>query len=239
MSATSRGYARWVRKLVPPVVRQRIRLLSWNALARRDLSQLSRRMPWLYQFAELSFQAQEEIRPYYQHYVTNVSKAEMAISWNLALLLFVFCHSIKPKKILDLGSGFSSVLFRLYRRNYDPQCSVVSIDDSPIWLETTRRVLGLHGLSDERLSNWSEFIQENRDAFDLVSYDLGYEHVRCENFSKIPSLANEGGFIVVDDAQWMDYQILIKRARRGTFKCYSLRTITLDGWGRYSLLLVR
>lgn len=203
--------------------------------AKRDLARLSRRMPWLQQFSELSLQGQKELGKYYEAYQRYASKEQMPISWNLALFLFAFCCSERPKRILDLGSGFSSVLFRLHQRNHDPQCSVTSVDDSPVWLEITRNVLVSHSLSDEKLLLWSKFSQQNKGTFDLVLHDLGDQTVRTDTLSQAISFAGAYGSIVADDVQWLDYQVFMRR--RTNRKCYSLRSVTLDRWGRYAVLL--
>ena len=53
---------------------------------------------------------------YYDDYITQVSSSSMAISLESASTIFTLVNFLKPKSILDLGSGFTSLLFRLYRK---------------------------------------------------------------------------------------------------------------------------
>jgi hypothetical protein len=66
-----------------------------------------------------------------KEYVTYVSRPDMAISRELAVFLYSLCESIRPQYILDMGSldmgsGFSSYVFRLYQANAREAVSVTS-----------------------------------------------------------------------------------------------------------------
>ena len=61
-----------------------------------------------------------EIKKYYDKYVSEISTPGMAISLESSLTILSLLEYFKPKSILDLGSGFSSFLFRLYKK----KCSI-------------------------------------------------------------------------------------------------------------------
>ena len=66
--------------------------------------------------------------------------------WNLRVY-FSICFQQRPRIILDLGSGFSSAVFRLYMAQQNVQTTVYSVDDDPLWLNKTRDSLKANNLS--------------------------------------------------------------------------------------------
>jgi hypothetical protein len=66
----------------------------------------------------------EEKKNDYKH-VNEISNEIMAASLELIIFCIVMCDMIKPKKILDLGSGFSSFAFRfmpsLLKQEFRPE----------------------------------------------------------------------------------------------------------------------
>ncbi len=90
-----------------------------------------------------------EILPFYQDYVKNVSNPIMALSLELSVFLLLLCDFIKPKNILDFGSGFSSFIFRYYAAHYvNNQSTIIwSLDDSQEWLDKTSEFLIAQGMN--------------------------------------------------------------------------------------------
>jgi predicted O-methyltransferase YrrM len=159
----------------------------------------------------------------------------MAVSSELSEFLLVLCNIIKPKRILDLGSGFSSFVFRQYMVNAPLKPDVWSVDDSPFWLEKTHEFLAANSLPNENLITWDLFLKKNVETFDLILYDLGSMDIRRKMISKIAPLINSNGAMVMDDTQFTSY----RRYARQIFKeCdldyYSLKFFTRDKYGRYS-----
>lgn len=78
--------------------------------------------------------ASKILKPYYDYYIAHVSKADMAMSLELAALVYALCVKKELKNLLDLGSGFSSFVYRLYASTHSG-VRVVSVDDDSQWLE--------------------------------------------------------------------------------------------------------
>ena len=74
---------------------------------------LQRRWPDAFSPASLNA-AHKLLLPHHQRYVTTVSLPYQAVSLELAALLLSLCRSTRPAVIADLGSGFSSFVFRTY-----------------------------------------------------------------------------------------------------------------------------
>jgi len=58
------------------------------------------------------------IKSEHKVYIEHISSPEMAMSLELAYFIMNYCIEYKPKRLLDLGSGFSSFVFRLYQNNF-------------------------------------------------------------------------------------------------------------------------
>lgn len=98
--------------------------------ANRDKLYLEKKFPQLQGFTERQTAVAKELKPYYEEYTFDVSQEDMAISLELATFLQIFCDIMKPKHILDLGSGFSSFVFRRYKATSQIKPIVWSVDDS-------------------------------------------------------------------------------------------------------------
>lgn len=99
--------------------------------------------------------------------------------------LKMLLRRIKPKRILELGSGSSTALFAEYVRQADGKCFVCSIDDDDKWLEQAKRMawndIPYAGLAEfiraPRTTDVSSFPPESRydivldEAFDFVFID--------------------------------------------------------------------
>ena len=59
----------------------------------------------------------------YGKYTSTISTKVMAISFEMAVYLWKEIHKRKSIKILDLGSGFSSYIFRYYFPQLSIYCS--------------------------------------------------------------------------------------------------------------------
>ncbi len=204
--------------------------------ARADVK-LPSQFPALTDIPRAVSKCEAELRDVYDHYVANVSSPDMAMSLELAAFLLGLCQAVEPKKILDLGSGFSSFVFRTYAAQCGGQVSVTSVDDSPPWLERTREFLAERGLSTERLSDWNSFIKNGRDTFDLIFHDLGSMETRAEALPLVLDMASPAGLVILDDVHKRSYERVVRRVtRRRQVRVFSLRSHTLDKYGRFSSL---
>lgn len=201
------------------------------------------RFPYLRRYGERAAAFRRQLQPYYEAYVANVSTGGMAISLELSTFLMTICNIVQPERILDLGSGFSSVVFRLYMQHATSKPTILSIDDSDEWLGKTRTFLEAHGLSVERMSTWQSFVNVNHGqtcdgAFDLVLHDLGDMEFRRATFGNILKLVRKGGLAVLDDAHYAGYRGFARwELEERRIDYYSLKRFTIDKFGRYSLLV--
>lgn len=219
---------RWGRKLGDPL----------NGYA--DRKTLIRRYPGLENRNRFVEEFPRELTELYQEYVSSVSNRVMAISLELSQFMLSLCRQIEPKSILDLGSGYSSVVFRYYAKNCTTPTTVVTVDDSPAWLERTRVYLTTHNLPDENMMDWASFIRPSASHFDLVFYDLGHvRELRTELFEQILKYVRPGGVVILDDMNFLGYKRHVKRTLKGMpFEPYSAESFSKDSLGRYPYILV-
>ena len=98
-------------------------------------------------FEKLASSKYHRLLPYYEKYISEVSVDYIAISMELSCFLLTFCDIMNPKNIDDLGTGFSSFVFRHYAAHSGSGVTVWSVDDGPEWLEKTRSFLIRQDLS--------------------------------------------------------------------------------------------
>lgn len=190
--------------------------------------------------AEIS-RARADLECVHKSYTNEVSRADMAASLELSAFLLAWCRVKKPERLLDLGSGFTSYVFRLYARE-EPGVYVTSVDDDEIWLEKTRDFLIKHRLSTQAMTPLSGLLTNRspHQPFDLVVQDMNFVEVRIGYTSTALDLAKGGGTVIFDDTHKPDY-------RRRLLSClmlsknaiYSLKELTLDSYGRYAFGLVK
>ena len=185
--------------------------------------------------------AQRNLQPYYDLYVSTVSIRGMTISLELSAFLFLLCKAIRPTRILDIGSGFSSFVFRFYAKDKINKPVIWSVDDSVEWLENTFAFLVSHDLECDHLITWDSFVrQEPHDNFDLILHDLGDMEIRKRTFEKVLTLARAQGFIVLDDVHKEHYMSYVEHFLRSyALRYYSLKPLTKDDLGRFAGLVVK
>jgi hypothetical protein len=178
------------------------------------------------------------LRPYYEEYVTRISRYDYAISLELAGFLLALCYTWRPSRLLDLGSGFSSFVFRLYKKENNPEAIVWSVDDSSVWLGKTRDFLAQQGLSVGNLSMWPSFLGQKPAAFDMILHDLDGIPTREQVFPVVLGLAAQGGAVVVDDMHMYDHRVHMRQVlATAKLKYYSASFFTKDKNGRYAYLV--
>jgi hypothetical protein len=91
--------------------------LKRSLLQRKELAGIPRfeKIPAAVTTSEEYLRLREQIALKHAAYIREVSSPEMAMSLELAHFLLGWCLWKQPKHLLDLGSGFSSYVFRLYR----------------------------------------------------------------------------------------------------------------------------
>lgn len=211
--------------------------LAWQG--KHDRPRVERLVPKIHHRIVGDDIAHAELADTYQEYVISVSDPIMAMSLQLAIFMRELCNSIQPRRILDLGSGFSSYVFRRYASDAVSQPEVWSIDDNEWWLEKTRLFLDSHGLPISNLLTWDEFIADEQGLFDVILHDLGDIEFRAKVFEDVIGLSEPGGFVILDDTHKSRYRnpALLKLRRLTSFDSYNLQAYTLDEMGRWAMLL--
>jgi len=192
----------------------------------------------LREYEEVANPIRKEVWPYYREYVSSVSPDWMAVSLELAVFLTALCRLLKPRRLVDLGTGFSSFLFRRYQQEANPSPEVWSVDDSPAWLGMTRQFLDRQHLPTDNLTMWEEFTRQNPGGFDLVLHDLGSLRVRTETLHQALGLAAPGGVVVLDDVHFGRYlRPALRLLQERKMDYHLLGAPTRDRYGRYSMLV--
>jgi predicted O-methyltransferase YrrM len=169
-------------------------------------------------------------------YCREVSSEKMAADLGFSTFLQLWCLANKPKRVVDLGSGFTSYVLRRYAKAAaaaGQPCEVWSVDDHAEWLGRTREYLAEMGQDGSRVMVWGEFIKAAPHDFDLVVHDAGSMQFRADNLGAALDLARSGGLVLLDDVHRFDYRAhaLELLAQRG-YKFLSVRALR-DAYGRY------
>ena len=209
--------------------------------SRRDVSRLSLKLEVSPELIEQRMQEfGRSLAPYYKDYVSTTSSDVMAMSFELATFTLALCEIAKPKKILDLGSGFSSFCFRYWIKNHSPNSEVLTVDDAPVWLDKTREFLRHNDLPGNGLITWDELTVGGYGMFDLVFYDFGSFPVRKSSLNRVLDFASLPSITILDDMHSGDYGLHVKKTlRERTMECFSLLRYTTDKFRRYAYLAIR
>lgn len=175
--------------------------------------------------------------PTHADYCARIGHPVHAASIELTALVLALCERRDVKRVVDLGSGFTSWALRDWARSRD--VTVHSVDDSPEWLEKTRAYLAETGMDDDNLHVWSDFAKAGfAGTFDLVVHDLGFMHTRFEVLDTAVGLARPGGLVLLDDMHKPDFRdkALAHLEAQG-FAAYSLKKLTRDKLTRFAYAL--
>ena len=97
----------------------------------------------------------QELYEIRERYVRDVTWDDMTISHELGTFLLALCRTVSARRILDLGSGLSSLVFRRYVAGL-PAARVWTVDDDASWLSQTATLLRQHDLPTDDLMTWPE-----------------------------------------------------------------------------------
>lgn len=185
--------------------------------------------------AELEAQFEHE----HQHYITEVSAINWAVSLETACVLYYLCQQMQPAVVVDVGSGFSSYVLRTFRADERPHMTVYSVDDNADWLQTTRRYLSEHGLADDHVIAWEEFRELDDLKADLIFYDFATPKVRIPEMPQLLRYTHSNSVLVLDDLHKTNMSTATREliAQYG-LKYHDLREITRDKIGRFAWAVV-
>lgn len=179
----------------------------------------------------------EELHHYYK---ANISRGNHPISLELANYLYDLCWKIKPKMILDKGSGFSSLIFRKYSIVSWRDVKIYTVDNDAHWLKKTKRFLNYCGLTPNNLYLWPQFLEfgpGSKLKFDLILDDY-YFPTRTKTLHLTMEMLNGNGYLILDDANNKRLKSAIARAqRRFNIDVNYLLDETRDDKDRYSALI--
>lgn len=182
--------------------------------------------------------ATQKLKPYYEYYITHVSRADMAMSLELAAFIYTLCVKKEFKTLLDLGSGFSSFVYRLYASEYEG-IQVLSVDDDAQWLEKTKGYLRQHGLPDTGMLTLDQFLQQPATKFDCVLHDLNFVEVRINYVQRVLDATANSGVLILDDVHKPDYLYqVLDELKQKSISIYDLKPVTLDFYNRYALAVL-
>lgn len=183
--------------------------------------------------------AKKIIEPAYMTYVREVSSPNMATSLELAALQYAICKANSYTKLLDMGSGLSSFVFRLYAKE-NPGVTVFSVDDDEAWLQKTKLFLIEHGLNTDNILLLDEFLKSKENEFDFILHDLNFVEVRINFVELMLRTAQRNGLLIFDDVHKPDYLFsLLSILKKEPVHIYDLKPVTIDSFGRYALAVVK
>jgi hypothetical protein len=164
---------------------------------------------------------------HYHEYISKVSVGFVSTSLKASFFLSVAVNRLKPKRILDMGSGFSTYIFKSHTEIY-ADAEVYSIDESEFWLDKTREFLITKGLDTENLMTTQTFLEKNNLEFDLVYIDIGDYRERLKHLQQVLKyMLNLEGCVILDDFHIYAYRKGIKKICLDEgYKIFSLRTQT-------------
>lgn len=191
------------------------------------------------EFIQTMDECKEQLRPYYDDYIRNISIPEMAASLELVAFVYAICKIKNCRKVLDLGSGLSSFVLRLYAQN-NHNVTVFSVDDDLDWLRKSQYFVKKYGLSDSGFLMLDELYVSGESNFDLILHDLNFVEVRISEVLQVAKLIGPHGLLIFDDVHKLDYQFaLLKKLSKLDMQIYSLKPETIDGYGRYAFAASR
>lgn len=180
-----------------------------------------------------------EMAPLHEEYIHTISSPSMAASLELAASLYGLCAVKQPKRLLDLGSGFSSYAFRKWAAE-NPGTTVVSVDDDAAWLEKTRDYLRERGVSTDGVITFDEFLRSDERNFDIILHDMNFVEVRRNYIDEVIQRAAPGGWMLFDDVHKTGYfHDVMRKLRTHRLRGHDFRPSTFDSFQRYTLIAVR
>ncbi len=218
-------------------LRHPVRELLLDRSGRTDLVRLTAKLPELADCAASMETCATLLRPAYQHYIEHVSSDFMAASLESSAFLYSFARATQPRTIVDLGSGFSSLVLRKYAAEATNNPTVWSVDDHGGWLEKTAEFLQQQGCPSDNLLEWPNTAAIDDLKFDLIFHDMGNMTTRAAALPWVTDHLSDRGYVILDDMHKAAYR---KKAsahmeRTGTEQ-YSLRALTHDFLGRFAVM---
>jgi predicted O-methyltransferase YrrM len=180
---------------------------------------------------------ENEIKNAYNKYVNTVSVDYMAASLECCVLLMVLYDVIKPKMVLDLGSGMSSYVLRYFKKSYNEGSCVWSIDSDKKWLNKSKNFAKKFGLNIDNFKTWDS-INNDTTKFDLIFFDIDNNKKRINYIPTVlDNFMTKDSFIMVDDIHKSGWRRdLNKVLLEYEYKKIDIKKYTFDKYKRFSNL---
>ena len=173
----------------------------------------------------------------WRRYVNDVSAPDMAASHGTLAYMYRLCNVTQPRRILDLGSGLSSAMFRKWAAAQPFDVEIVSVDTDADWLDKTREFLTSEELDPTGLYLYPDGIH---GEFDLVFHDIAGGIERNTIAAVAAESVAPGGYIVWDDCQFDSHRLVFEsESKRNNINLYSLAQFTYDAIDRWSILGIK
>lgn len=174
----------------------------------------------------------DELIPSYTAYCGEVSEPAHALSLETGTFLMWLCRTRKPVTVADYGSGWSSVVLRLYGQ--ESGATVTSVDTDAVWLERTRTFLDGQNLDSGGLWLWDDYIRTHL-VHDLILHDLANGTTREQTMVDAAERLIPGGVIVFDDAQHSSHHTAARQVcGRYGMRLMDVKELTVDRIGRFA-----
>lgn len=206
--------------------------------SRLDARRLRERLPELLAPLRAPDARRASLLPLYRRFVSRVAPPASAMSLEVAGFLVELCERVRPRRILEIGTGFGSVALRRTESVRDGASMIWSADDDPARLARTRAFLAQESLATEHLLSWRELRESSQCGFDLALHELVLDGDAV--LEDLLDRVTPGGLVLLDGAQRSTVE---RRARRLLAEAgaeqFSLRALTRDCFGRHALLALR
>lgn len=137
----------------------------------------------------------------------------------------------RPARVLDLGSGLTSILLRTLAKVEAPETCVVTTDLSPHWLAVTAKELIRDDLDHRNCYLQADFEALELEPFDLIVVDIGDTAYRYGSAQKIAGWLADKGAIVLDDWHLHSYPERMGKALGDLGFLVTVRPDSLDEFG--------
>jgi predicted O-methyltransferase YrrM len=178
--------------------------------------------------------------PLYRRYLEGGTSEARSISLETAVFFGFLCEAVGARRILDLGSGFGSVVSARYAAAH-PSVISHSVELSPERLARLRRDLQRLGLPTGELLTWPEFVGRREAGYDLVLHDLDGMLMRAQTLPGALDAVLPTGLLLLDDSHKQPYAAAVRSQldRYCADVVPQAEELTRDRFGRCALLLAR
>lgn len=204
----------------------------------KDWEILTQRFPGLDSYSTQKNDLIKTFQAPHQDYIQHYSAPLISLSLERAAFFYFFCQLNRPKNILDLGSGFSTYVFKRYLRNSNSG-HITSVDNSHFWLSETQRFLISHSMDGNGLISWEQFEKGPAQNFDLIFLDISDFEFRLQILPSLLHQVANGALLLIDDFHVPAYRKAISEiCQAKNLQCFSLRKVTRTRLSHNALIMV-